>query len=53
MVAGFILAFLFLSKSKLDSRRRLSEDLTENFVDQRDSIITDQNNDVKNIDNDK
>ena len=51
MVAGFILAFLFLSKNKLDSRRRLSEDLIENFIDQKDSILTTQNADA--IDNNK
>ena len=51
MVSAFIVAFVFLSESKLDSRRRLSEDLIENFIDQRDSIFTKQNADA--IDNNK
>jgi MFS family permease len=42
MVACFILAFVFLSKKKLDSRRRLSEELIDTLIEGRPvSILTD------------
>lgn len=47
VVAAFIFAFLFLSQKKLDSRRRLSEDLQSGLMeDQNDTVITDTNDKV-------
>ena len=41
MVTCFIVAFLFLSNKKLDSRRKLSEELTDAMLEHyQDSILT-------------
>ena len=41
LVTIFIIAFLFLSNQKLDSRRKLSEELTDAMLDYaHDSLVT-------------
>jgi len=40
LVACFVLAFIFLSNKKLDSRRRLSEDMIDTLVEGRQSMLT-------------
>ena len=41
MVTCFIIAFFFLSNKKLDSRRKLSEELTDAMLDQyQESVVS-------------
>lgn len=41
MVTAFIIAFLFLSNKKLDSRRDLTEELNEAMIEHyQDSVVT-------------
>ena len=41
LVTVFIIGFLFLSNQKLDSRRKLSEELTDAMLDYaHDSLVT-------------
>ena len=42
LVAAFIAAFFSLSKRKLDSRRRLSEDLTDSLENPINPMMNDQ-----------
>jgi len=50
VVAFFIIAFLFLSQKKLDSRRRLSEDMIDTLVEDRQvSLLTDRTADDDKI----